>query len=75
MKTVDIRYYEGSKEGFSFEGKKFVNMGTGEVVTGILGGVWPKGVSSKAILFETAKGKTKEMLVRNFAKKYQLIID
>lgn len=75
MKTVDIKHYEGSKVSFSFEGKKFVNMKTGEVVTGILGGIWPKGVSSKAILFETAKGKQKDMLVRNFVKNYQLVID
>lgn len=75
MKTVDIRYYEGSKEGFSFEGKKFVNMKTGELVIGILGGIYQNGITSKSILFETSKGKNKSMLVRNFVKNYQLVID
>ena len=75
MKTVDIRYYEGSKIGFDFEGQIFINMKTGEAVIGLLGGIYPNGISSKSILFKTSKGKTKSMLVRNFVKNYQLVID
>ena len=75
MKTVDIRYYEGSKIGFDFKGQMFINMKTGEAVIGLLGGICPNGISSKSILFKTSKGKTKSMLVRNFVKNYQLVID
>lgn len=77
MRTVDIKEYANKVKHLRFEGKKFVNTITGEIVTGTLGGMHtvPGWISSSKIAFEDAKGNSKNMLVRNFVKKYQIVID
>ena len=70
MRTVDIQYYKPAQEQYFLHDKKAVNMQNGELVKILLG-----GVNSKKILFEDVKGKVKDMLTRNFVKKYQLLIE
>lgn len=70
MKTVDIQYYKPAQEQYFLHNKKAVNMQTGESVKILLG-----GANSKKILFENAKGKVKDMMTKNFVKKYQLIVE
>ena len=70
MKTVDIQHYIPAQEKYFLHDKNAVNMQNGEVVTILLG-----GVNSKKILFEDSKGKRRDMMTKNFVKKYQLLVD